>query len=563
MRISLHELAERLGGTFEPGPTLDPRPSTLAVTGFATDSRDVKPGDLFIAIRGAQVDGHAYVEAAMSQGALASLVERPVSAPHIRVLSLVPALARMARSFREEFQGPVIGVTGSAGKSSSKEFLAAALAPMGEVLKTEGNRNTEYTAPLMWAELSSPSPRGGERGLGGEGLGFRSGINSMESGHSAPHPGAQSSPTLSPARGEGAFAAVVVEMGMRGPGQITHLASFSRPNIAIITNIGVSHLSELGSREAIARAKGELLEALPEDGVAILWAEDEYLDLLEGLLSPTPQPPPPPKRDWEARDTNHSRREGAGTPHPPAPSPRHSSGRGGAGRLLTFGFTGSADARIVSYRATGWESAEIEIAFEGDVCLVRLPVVGRHQALNAAAAFLAAVAAGVPPTLAASGLANAKLPPMRMAVRQRGDVTYVLDMYNASPPSVIAALETVRDVIGSLPEGEGGPEFVAVLGEMRELGEHSEQGHRDVGEALVRFGVDRVILLVPDVGTMHPTATMGRAAIEAGMDASKIHVASSHEEVKALLTELGGPAVVLVKGSRGVELERALPEGVL
>jgi UDP-N-acetylmuramoyl-tripeptide--D-alanyl-D-alanine ligase len=521
--IPLQELADRLGGS------IDPQSSTLEISGFATDSRDVKPGDLFIAIRGAQVDGHAYVEAAMGRGAVAALVERPVSAPHIRVLNLVSSLARMARSFREEFDGPVIGVTGSAGKSSCKEFLAAALAPLGEVLKTEGNRNTEYTAPLMWAELNSPSPRGGERGPGGEGLTSQSFTSLAGYGSSAPHPGAHTSPTLSPSGGEGSYAAVVVEMGMRGAGQIAHLASFSRPNIAIITNIGVSHLSELGSREAIARAKGELLEALPEDGVAVLWAEDDFLPLLEEIALRAPV--------------------------------------GSSRRVMTFGFSSSAGARIVSYRATGWESAEIEIAFEGDVYPATLPVVGRHQALNAAAAFLAAVAAGVPPTLAAKGLKNAQLPPMRMAIRQRSDVTYVLDMYNASPPSVMAALETVRDVF----ESQGRPstldprpsEFVAVLGEMRELGEHSEQGHREVGEVLVQFGVDRVILLAPDVGTMHPTATIREAAIAAGMDASKVHVASSHEEVKALLTELGGPAVVLVKGSRGVELERALPEGIL
>jgi len=521
--IALEELAQRLGGDLI--LPLSPQGAARGetVTGFATDSREVKPGDLFIAIRGAQVDGHAFVEAAFANGAAAALVERPVSGPHIRVYSVVATLARMARSFRDEFHGPVIGISGSAGKSSCKEFVAAALSPLsamsvrgegvggGEprILKTEGNRNTEYTAPLLWAELHSPSP------------------SSMRGGEPA---------------------AVVVEMGMRGPGQIAHLASFSKPTIAIITNIGFSHLSELGSREAIAQAKGEILEALPPDGTAILWAEDEYLLVLKEIAARVPDAPPP--------------------------SPLPAERRGGGRRLLTFGFTSAADAQVVSYRATGWESAEIEIAFGGEVYRATLPVVGRHQALNAAAAFLAAVAAGVQPTQAAEALKDAKLPPMRMAVRERGDVTFVLDMYNASPPSVIAALETVRDVIDSsspppspLPahrhRGEGEPEFIAVLGEMRELGEHTEQGHRDVGEALVRFGVDRVILLAPDVGTIHPTATIRAAAIGAGMLASLIHVASSHEEVKTFLEELVGPSIVLVKGSRGVELERALPEGLL
>ncbi len=527
--IALEELAQRLGGDLVLPSPPDPLSSQgvarrRMVTGFATDSRDVEPGDLFIAIRGAQVDGHAFVEAAFANGAAAALVERPVSGPHIRVYSVVAALARMARSFRDEFQVPVIGVTGSAGKSSCKEFVAAALSPLsamsvrgegvggGEprILKTEGNRNTEYTAPLLWAEVSSPSPL--PEGRGGRGV-----------------------------RGEDEVAAVVVEMGMRGLGQIAHLASFSKPTIAIITNIGVSHLSELGSREAIAQAKGEILEALPVDGVAILWAEDEYLAFLKDLALRAPA--------------------------------------GSSRRVLTFGFSETADARVVSYRAAGWEGAEIEIAFEGDVYLARLPVVGRHQVLNAAAAFLAAVAAGVPPELAAKGLNAAELPPMRMAIRERGDVTYVLDMYNASPPSVIAALETVRDVIDSnspppnpLPahrhRGEGEPEFVTVLGEMRELGQYAEDGHRQVGTALKRFGVDRVVLLAPArAGTDQPepsgVGAIRVAALEAGIAASNIEVASSHEEVKALLSELEGPAVVLVKGSRGVELELALPEGLL
>lgn len=497
LRIPLGELAERLGGELS-GTATPNRQSEI--TGFATDSRDVMPGDLFIAIRGAQVDGHAYVEDAFKKGAVAALVERPISGPYIQVYSVVAALARMARSFRDEFDGPVIGITGSAGKSSCKEFLASALAPLGRVLKTEGNRNTEYTAPLMWAEL-------------------------REEGRGARDEGCAPS-TFDPQP----FTAVVVEMGMRGRGQIAHLASFSKPTIAVITNIGVSHLSELGSRVAIARAKAEILEALPEDGIAILWAEDDYLALLTDIALRAPG--------------------------------------GSSRRIMTFGFSEAADARIVSYRATGWESAEIEIAYEGNAYRATLPVVGRHQALNAAAGFLGAVSAGVPPSIAAQGLANAKLPPMRMAIRERGDVTYVLDMYNASPPSVIAALETVRDVLNSPSPlcGEGaagcGP-FIAVLGEMRELGEHTEQGHRDVGEALVQFGVDRAILLAANVGTNHPTATIREAAVDAGMPASKIEVVSSHEEVKALLTETKGPAVVLVKGSRGVELERTLPEGLL
>jgi len=474
MRIPLAELADRLGGILSPASH-----GTIDVSGFATDSRDVQPGDLFIAIRGANVDGHDYIAKARNLGAVACLVEREVEGPHILVYEVVGALARMALSFRRDFEGPVVGITGSAGKSSAKEFVAAALSPLGRVMKTEGNRNTEYTAPLMWAELPL-SASGSSRG---EGVGVWA-----ESGQPA---------------------AVVVEMGMRGLGQIRHLASFSKPSIALITNIGVAHLSELGSRDNIARAKSEIFESLKADSTAIFWAEDDYAGFL---------------RD-QAREA----------------------------KVRTFGESESADARLVSYRALDWDRSELHIVYAGATYRAEIPVVGKHQALNATAAFLVAVVAGVDPAEAASALASTKLPENRMAIRREGDLTYVLDMYNSAPPAVLAALRTIREVIRESLETR----IVAVLGEMRELGELTESGHRDVGRALVEHGVSEAILL--NAGASGPVHFIAEAAIEAGLPAANIRVASSHEEVRQFLLELRGPRVVLVKGSRGVELERALP----
>jgi UDP-N-acetylmuramoyl-tripeptide--D-alanyl-D-alanine ligase len=492
MRIPLEELAERFGGALVP--------STLKseVTGFATDSRDVKPGDLFIAIRGANVDGHEFAGKARELGAVASLAEREVEGPHILVDEVVGALARMALSYRRDFSGPVVGITGSAGKSSAKEFVAAALAPIGRVMKTEGNRNTEYTAPLMWAELPL-SASGSSRG---EGAGCW-----------------------------GTPASVVVEMGMRGLGQIRHLASFSKPNIALITNIGVAHLSELGSRDNIARAKSEIFEFLPADGHAIFWAEDYYAEFLAQQAA--------------------------------------------SAIVHTFGESEGAEARLEFYQALDWDRSEIHIAYRGNRYVAEIPVVGKHQALNATAAFLVAVVAGVAPAEAAKALAKTQLPANRMAIRREGNLTYVLDMYNSAPPAVLAALRTIREGLDSktspppnpLPsktialrgEGEPGarPRIVAVLGEMRELGEFTEAGHREVGRALVEYGVQQAILL--NAGANGPVHFIQEAAIEAGMPASNIRIASSHEAVRQFLQALEGPAVVLVKGSRGVELERALP----
>ena len=203
------------------------------ISSFALDSNSIRPGDLFLAIKGERVDGHNFVSQALGRGAIGSIAERWVPPPTIQVENLVNALARVASHYRSQFHGPVVGITGSAGKTTTKEFVASALKSLGSILKTQGNRNTEYTVPLMWTELMS--------------------------GHRA----------------------VVVEMSMRGFGQVSHLASFSKPTVALITNIGFAHIQQVGSRQGIADAKGELLEQLPNEALAVLWHEDEYFEYLK------------------------------------------------------------------------------------------------------------------------------------------------------------------------------------------------------------------------------------------------------------------------------------------
>lgn len=444
--IPAKELARRLDGHL-----VGRQP---AVTGFALDNRDVKPGDAFLAVRGANVDGHRFVDQALAAGASLAIVEEPTSRREIRVDNLVSALARMARTYRDDFEGPVIGITGSAGKTTAKEFVAAALSPLGTILKTEGNRNTELTAPLLWAELPDAKPE-----------------------------------------------AVVVEMGMRGFGQIAHLASFSGPSVGLVTNIGWSHVDLVGSRQGIAKAKGELLLALPKDGLAVLWAEDEFRESLAGRTK---------------------------------------------ARIRTFGFDPAADCRIDSYQADDWTSSEVSGVVHGQPWTVKLGFAGRHMALNAAAAILIARRLGVPPQEAADALAGAKLPPMRMEIRRYKGATILLDAYNASPPSVLAALETLRD----LPvEGRR----LAVLGEMKELGAFAEEAHRLVGKALEVNNLDEAIF----VGE-----PMRFAMEEAGT--VKGSFANDMADVTRFLERLQPGDAVLVKGSRGVALETALAplEGV-
>jgi UDP-N-acetylmuramoyl-tripeptide--D-alanyl-D-alanine ligase len=323
--------------------------------------------------------------------------------------------------------------------------VAAALSPLGPILKTPANRNTEYTVPLIWPELD-------ER-----------------------------------------HRAVVVEMAMRGFHQIEHLASFCRPTFGIVTNIGYSHLEMVGSRQGIAQAKGELLQALPSDGVALLWSEDEFLSTLSAM----------------------------------AP-----------GVVKTFGFSENADCRIVEYLALNWGHARIVGHSQGLAWEAVLPAVGRHIATGAAAAILTAQECGIDLDQAAAALSTVELPPMRMEIREVEGVTYLLDTYNASPASMIAALETIAEM-----ESTGSRR--AVIGEMRELGELAEESHRTVGLALKRLNLHDVLFY-------GESTHWAREALGAG------EVTHSIEDARAFVRDSKPGDVVLIKGSRSLELERVL-----
>lgn len=422
------------------------------ITGFAWDSRDVAPGSLFLAITGERADGHNFVQDAMHSGAVAALVERPVEAPHVLVPNLVRALARFARSKREEFHGPVIAVTGSNGKTATKDMLGAACSPLGPLLVSYGNRNTEYTSPLLWAEL------------------------------------------------EPVHKAVITEMAMRGSGQIAHLTLFSLPTIGVVTMIGTAHIEKVGSREGIFRAKSELLRALPHDGLAVLWAEDDFFGQLRTQASC---------------------------------------------RRVSFGFSPDADAQIMGYRSLGLEECLVSLRVHGEIAECRLPTVGRHQARNLAAALLVATEVGVPLEDAAKAAATVKLQPMRMELRELCGARVLLDNYNASPDSTVAAIETLSELPVS-------GRRLAILGEMRELGDFSESGHRLVGKALSRSNIEGVVLYGGD------TDWIADEAVELGYRSELIRKASNLDQLRSFMAELAEGDVLLIKGSRALELERVL-----
>lgn len=444
MRLSLADLAVRFGGQLAG--------EDMPITGFATDNREVRPGDLFIAIQGQKVDGHTFVPSALASGAVAVLCERPIHGRYILVDNVVQALARMARSFRNEFHGPVIGITGSAGKTTTKEFTASACSQLGGVLKTQGNRNSEFTGPLLWPELKPDTK------------------------------------------------VVITEMGMRGFGQIAHLASFNRPTIGVVTNVGYSHLELVGSREGIAKAKSELLEALPADGVAVLYSEDEYLgDLISAA---------------------------------------------GERKVRTFGWGGNADCQVTEYKPLDWFVSEVYGVLDGQKWHTTMPTVGRHLATNVAAAILAATEAGANLEDACKGIEATKLPPMRMEIKEFQGATLVMDNYNSNPPAVLEAIQILED-IGC--EGKR----VIVLGTMRELGAESEESHRRIGRRLSKAKLDQIYVFGDE------TQYIEEEYLRRGADSSRFGRLSSLDELRSKLSWAGKGDTILVKGSRALEMEKA------
>lgn len=447
MITRLSDLARRLGGVLAG--------ADAEFSGFSLDSRQVEPGSVFLAIAGARVDGHEFAEEVIRKGARAAVVERPIEGPHILVDNLISALGNLGRSIRDEFSGPVIGITGSNGKTTTKELTSAALSSLGPVLKNIGNQNSEYTSPLTWTHLT-PQHR-----------------------------------------------SAVIEMGMRGFHQIEHLASISKPNLGLITMIGTSHLEMVGTRQGIAEAKTELFRALPADGVAHYWAEDEFAAYLKSQ----------------------------------AP-----------GRTRTFGFGPDAELKIVGYRALELNRCEVLIELGGDKARFELPTIGRHQALNAAGALLVADSAGVSLQDSAYAIQSVQLPPMRMEIVELGNAKVLLDTYNASPDSMVAALKSLAELPCS-------GRRMAVLGEMKELGPVSEMGHRQVGKQLANTPLDSVLFFGEQ------TRFMREEALQAGFAASRMRDADSLDEVRELLASLREGDLILIKGSRALGLEQALAQG--
>ncbi|MDO8484362.1 MAG: UDP-N-acetylmuramoyl-tripeptide--D-alanyl-D-alanine ligase [Candidatus Limnocylindrales bacterium] len=425
------------------------------IRGAAVDSRLVEPGQVFVALPGERADGHTFVADALARGAAALIVTRPVADPAalgdvtiVRVVDGVAALGALAAGWRQRFELLVVGVTGSIAKTSVKEAVASVLAQRFRTLRNEGNQNNEIGLPLTVMRIGPEHQ------------------------------------------------AAVLEMGMYVGGEIAELARIARPRIGVVTAVQPVHLARIGSLEAIEAAKGELLEALPRDGTAVLNADDRIVRRM-------------------------GRRTGA--------------------RTLTYGFDETADVTAEGVESAGLDGMRFVLRAAGARQTVAIPTLGRLSVHNALAAAAVGRAAGLSLEEIAAGLAAGWSAPHRAQVVRAGGITLVDDSYNASPRSVVAAL----DLLAGLPGRRG-----AILGEMLELGEASEDGHRTVGEAAART-VDWLVV----VG--RAAAPIAEGALDAGMDPGRIATAPDVEAVLATLpSRLHAGDVVLVKASRGIGLDR-------
>lgn len=455
-----------------------PYPGPLApITGVAVvDSREVGPGDVFVALPGERVDGLDYAAAALQAGAAAVLVQRPPDAPLAGPVVLVDdgvaALARLAALEHEQLRAAgmrTVAITGSAGKTTTKDLLAAVLAHTGDpatVVATRGSYNNELGLPLT---------------VLGADLGTR---------------------------------VLVLEMGARGPGHIAHLAAVAVPDVAVVLGVGSAHLGEFGSRESIAAAKGELVEALDPDRVdscAVLNGDDP---LVRAMAARTAAPV------LLVGESEHC-------------------------HVRAVDVTLDGDARL----RFGLLDAREGSTTPGPVD-VRLGLVGEHHLTNALAAAAVALHLGDPLGAVAAGLSAAEpRTPHRMQVHDRPDgVRVVDDAYNASPEAVAAALRALAHM-GRVARPTR--RTWAVLGEMLELGEHARAEHDRIGRLAVRLNIDRLVAVGP--GALHIHAG---AVHEGSWGEESAHVADATAAEALLADELAPGDVVLVKASNSVGLWR-------
>jgi UDP-N-acetylmuramoyl-tripeptide--D-alanyl-D-alanine ligase len=453
MPLRMAEVAAAVGGRLDGGT--DPAAEVRAIT---IDSRAVAPGALFVALAGTRTDGHDHAAAAVAAGAVGVLAARPVGIPAVIVdggdAGVVAALGRLARAVIDRLPATtVIGITGSSGKTSTKDLLADLLRRLGPTVAAPGSYNNDIGHPLTVL------------------------------------------------RADATTRFLALECSARGIGHIARLVAIAPPSIGVVLNVGTAHLGEFGSLAAIAQAKGELVESLPVEGIAVLNADDPAV----------------------AAMADRTR-----------------------ARVVTFGCSPTAAVRAddVTLDAVGRPAFGLIAA--GERVPVQLGLYGEHHVSNALAAAAVARAVGMPLADIAAGLAAARpASRWRMEVTQRADgITVVNDAYNANPESMRAALKALAAM-------SVGRRSWAVLGEMGELGAAAAEAHDAIGRLVVRLNISRLVAVGPPARLIS-----GGAALEGSWDNESVAVPDVDAALALLRAELAPGDVVLVKASRAAGLER-------
>jgi UDP-N-acetylmuramoyl-tripeptide--D-alanyl-D-alanine ligase len=454
IELTLEQLSDVVGGDLP-----DPSVADVVVRGVTIDSRTVAPGDLFVALAGTRTDGHGFVGPALAAGAGGALVaagrldDVPPGAAAVVVDDPGDGLLALGTWVRDAVDPTVIAVTGSNGKTTTKDLTAAALRDR-VVVANEGSFNNELGVPLTSCRMTRDTE------------------------------------------------VLVSELGMRGAGQIAELAAVLRPSIAIVTSVAAVHLELLGSIEAIAAAKGELVEALDPTGVAVLAADDS---LVAAMADRT------------------------------------------AARVVTFGRSARADFRATDVELDEAARARFVLDSPHGRHDVALPVAGVHNVGNALAALAAAVAAGVALPEAVAGLGQATVSRWRLQLETIDGIRVLNDAYNANPTSVEAALRTLCAVPTT------GRRW-AVLGTMAEIGPTSADEHRRTGRVVADLGVDAIVTVGATAGGIADGANAG----DPGGSARRWAVDDVEAAAALLADRAGAGDVVLVKASRSAGLERVV-----
>jgi UDP-N-acetylmuramoyl-tripeptide--D-alanyl-D-alanine ligase len=458
-----------------------PAPSGLVarpVSKFVIDSREAEPGCCFIALRGEQQDGHSYILGALESGATTIIadatgiahVDRSTLKAHIVPVDdrecqrdscltdgqsivyvtedALTALQNVSAYWRDRFDPRVIGITGSVGKSTSKEMIAAVLTQRFATLRNPGNLNNEIGLPLTLLQLRGTHQR------------------------------------------------AVLEMGMYDLGEIARLAALSKPQVGVVTNVGPTHLERLGSIERIAQAKAELVQALPAEGVAVLNGDDDIVRAMADLTD---------------------------------------------AEVFLYGLTPDCALWASDIVSEGMEGIRFRFHYGGESVYAKLPLLGRHSVHTALRAAAIGLIEGLDWGEIVSGLRDVSGHLRLMVVQGIKETTLIDDTYNASPSSSLAALNLLNDLEGRK---------IAVLGDMLELGDYEESGHRLVG-----CRAANVAQILVSVG--HRARWIAAEAEACGMPAEAIHTAINTEEALTMVSKMVAPGdLILVKGSRGMAMER-------